>query len=124
MQKPIPLSPAPAALAKRGGYRAIYYFITSDQEVWLITLYDKVQQENLSTADTARVVKIIEAIQTQADLHFRRSAGRKYGVRGEAPNHPARVIYHRPIDIPIIDRAGFVCSVAQNGNQPVTRRSK
>jgi mRNA-degrading endonuclease RelE of RelBE toxin-antitoxin system len=49
---------------KRGGYRVIYYFVTSDQEVWLITIYDKVQQENLSAADTARVLKIIETIQT------------------------------------------------------------
>jgi hypothetical protein len=49
---------------KRGGYRVIYYFITADQAVWLITIYDKVQQETLSAADTARVLKIIAAIQT------------------------------------------------------------
>ena len=37
--------------------------MTSNQEVRLITIYDKVQQDNLSAADTARVLKIIEAIQ-------------------------------------------------------------
>jgi mRNA-degrading endonuclease RelE of RelBE toxin-antitoxin system len=52
------------ARGKRGGYRVIYYFVTADQAVWLITIYDKVQQENLSAADTARVLKIIETIQT------------------------------------------------------------
>ena len=41
----------------------MYYFVPTDQEVWLITIYDKVQQENLSAADTTRVLKIIEAIQ-------------------------------------------------------------
>jgi mRNA-degrading endonuclease RelE of RelBE toxin-antitoxin system len=51
------------ARGKRGGYRVIYYFVTADQEVWLLTIYDKVQQENLSAADTARVLNIIEAIQ-------------------------------------------------------------
>lgn len=50
---------------KRGGYRVIYYFVTSDQAVWLITIYDKVQLENLSASDTARVLKMIEAIQTE-----------------------------------------------------------
>jgi len=48
---------------KRGGYRVIYYFVTPNQDVWLITIYDKVQQENFSAADTTRVLKIIEAIQ-------------------------------------------------------------
>jgi mRNA-degrading endonuclease RelE of RelBE toxin-antitoxin system len=48
---------------KRGGYRVIYYFVAADRDVWLITIYDKVQQENLSVVDTARMLKIIEAIQ-------------------------------------------------------------
>ncbi len=49
---------------KRGGYRVIYYFLSTDNEVWLITIYDKVKQEDLSAAEIGRVLKIIEAIQT------------------------------------------------------------
>jgi len=47
---------------KRGGYRVIYYVITNENEVWLITIYDKVKQENLSADESTRVAKIIREI--------------------------------------------------------------
>ncbi|MBI5052221.1 MAG: hypothetical protein HZC38_05165 [Chloroflexi bacterium] len=50
------------ARGKRSGYRVIYYFITDENEVWLITIYDKVKQENLSSDESSRVAKIIREI--------------------------------------------------------------
>lgn len=50
------------AKGKRGGYRVIYYFITTENEVWLITIYDKVKQENISSDESARIAKIIREI--------------------------------------------------------------
>ena len=48
---------------KRGGYRVIYYFMFGD-EVWLITIYDKVSQEDLSPAEASRVRQLIEQIRS------------------------------------------------------------
>lgn len=47
---------------KRGGYRVVYYFPLGD-EVWLITIYDKVKQENLSAKETLRIANLIKEIQ-------------------------------------------------------------
>jgi len=49
---------------KRGGYRVIYYFAVGD-EVWLITIYDKVKQEDLSPDETARVAELVRKIQSE-----------------------------------------------------------
>lgn len=47
---------------KRGGYRVVYYLIEGNT-VWLITIYDKTQKENLSPSDEQRIRQLIEAIQ-------------------------------------------------------------
>jgi mRNA-degrading endonuclease RelE of RelBE toxin-antitoxin system len=46
---------------KRGGYRVIYYLVV-EQVVWLITIYDKVQKEDLSPTEKTRVLKLIQTI--------------------------------------------------------------
>ena len=50
-----------AGRGKRGGYRVIYYFIDGDT-VWLITIYDKVKQENLSSSEQSRIRQLVQAI--------------------------------------------------------------
>ena len=45
----------------RGSYRRIYYFWDGDA-VWLITIYDKVKQENLSPSEQSRVRQLIHEI--------------------------------------------------------------
>ncbi len=46
---------------KRGGYRVVYYLVEGDT-VWLITIYNKVQKENLSSVEEQRIRQLIEAI--------------------------------------------------------------
>lgn len=46
---------------KRGGYRVIYYFTDGDT-IWLITIYDKVKQENLSASEQSRISQLIQEI--------------------------------------------------------------
>jgi len=52
---------------KRGGLRVIYYYLTSDHQIWFFTLYDKDEAADL-TADEKKVLK--KAI--QAELEARR----------------------------------------------------
>lgn len=52
---------------KRGGLRVIYYYLTSDRQIWFFTLYDKDEAADL-TADEKKVLK--KAI--QAELEARR----------------------------------------------------
>lgn len=47
---------------KRGGYRVVYYFVL-ENTVWLITIYDKVQKENLSSEEEKIIQGLIEKIQ-------------------------------------------------------------
>jgi mRNA-degrading endonuclease RelE of RelBE toxin-antitoxin system len=42
---------------KRGGYRVVYYFVY-ENTVWLLTIYDKVQKEDLSPEEE----KIIQGL--------------------------------------------------------------
>lgn len=49
---------------KRGGYRVIYYLVV-EETVWLITIYDKVQKEDLSPAEKTRVLKLVQLIKNQ-----------------------------------------------------------
>jgi mRNA-degrading endonuclease RelE of RelBE toxin-antitoxin system len=49
---------------KRGGYRVIYYLALADT-VWLITIYDKVQKEDLTPDEAAQVAELIQAIRTK-----------------------------------------------------------
>jgi mRNA-degrading endonuclease RelE of RelBE toxin-antitoxin system len=48
---------------KRGGYRVVYYLALADT-VWLITIYDKVQKEDLTPDESAQVVDLIQAIRS------------------------------------------------------------
>ncbi len=49
---------------KRGSYRLIYYLFAQNT-IWLITVYDKVQTEDLSSAEKARVKELVRAIKQQ-----------------------------------------------------------
>jgi mRNA-degrading endonuclease RelE of RelBE toxin-antitoxin system len=49
---------------KSGGYRVIYYLFSQDT-VWFITVYDKVQTEDLSPAEKARVIELVQEIKRQ-----------------------------------------------------------
>ena len=58
---------------RRGGLRIIYYFFPTDQQIWLMTLYDKDEATDLTPKDK-RVLK--DAIETelrarQATRHLR-----------------------------------------------------
>jgi hypothetical protein len=46
---------------KRGGYRVTYYLFLADT-VWLITIYDKVQKEELTSAEKKQIHQLIQAI--------------------------------------------------------------
>ncbi|MCC6301118.1 MAG: type II toxin-antitoxin system RelE/ParE family toxin [Anaerolineales bacterium] len=48
---------------KRGGYRVVYYFVL-ENTVWLLTIYDKVQKENLSPEEEKIIQGLIEKIQS------------------------------------------------------------
>jgi len=48
---------------KRGGYRVVYYFVL-ENTVWLLTIYDKVQKENLSPEEEKNIQGLIEKIQS------------------------------------------------------------
>ena len=45
---------------KSGGVRVIYYWITADDQIVLLTLYGKGDQEDLTAAELKRIVKLIE----------------------------------------------------------------
>ena len=45
---------------KSGGVRVIYYWLTADHQIVLLTLYGKGEKENLSAAELKRIVKLIE----------------------------------------------------------------
>ena len=47
---------------KRGGYRVVYYFVL-ENTIWLITIYDKVQKENLSPEEEKIIQGLIQKIQ-------------------------------------------------------------
>jgi hypothetical protein len=46
---------------KSGSYRVIFYIYIADT-VWLITIYDEVQKEELTAAEKERIRYLIEAI--------------------------------------------------------------
>lgn len=47
---------------KSGGYRVVYYFVL-ENTVWFITIYDKVQKENLSPDEEKIIQGLIQKIQ-------------------------------------------------------------
>jgi len=50
---------------RRGGYRLVYYLFDRDH-VWLITIYDKVQKENLSPAEKGVIRRLVQQIREGA----------------------------------------------------------
>jgi hypothetical protein len=46
---------------KRGGLRVIYYCFLSDEEIWLLTLYDKDEAADLSKDEKDRLRRALEA---------------------------------------------------------------
>lgn len=55
---------------KRGGLRVIYYYLTADQQIWFVTLYDKDEAADL-TAEEKKVLK--KAIQAELEARRQRS---------------------------------------------------
>ncbi len=45
---------------KSGGVRVIYYWITADDQILMLTIYGKGEKEDLSAADLRRIVKLVE----------------------------------------------------------------
>lgn len=43
---------------KSGGFRVVYYFVDSDNKVFLMTIYSKTQKENLSENELLELLKI------------------------------------------------------------------
>lgn len=48
---------------KRGGYRVIYYLALADT-FWLMTIYDKVEKEDLTADATKQIAELVEAIRS------------------------------------------------------------
>jgi hypothetical protein len=57
---------------KRGGLRIIYYYLISDTQIWLMTLYDKDEIDDLSPTDK-------RALKAAIDEETRKRAARKAG---------------------------------------------
>jgi hypothetical protein len=45
---------------KRGGLRVIYYYLASDTQVWLITVYDKDETADLTSAERRALKSAID----------------------------------------------------------------
>ena len=54
---------------KRGGLRIIYYFFLADQQIWLMTLYDKDEASDLTAKQRKALRNALEA-----ELQARRAA--------------------------------------------------
>jgi mRNA-degrading endonuclease RelE of RelBE toxin-antitoxin system len=50
---------------KRGGYRMIYYLV-KENTIWLLTMYDKVQKEDLSQVEEKIISQVIQKIKEDA----------------------------------------------------------
>ena len=59
---------------KRGGLRAIYYYLLADSQIWLMTVYDKDTAADLSPAEK-RILKA--AIEKETRERARRRTGRR-----------------------------------------------
>jgi hypothetical protein len=53
---------------KRGGLRVIYYYLTTDHQIWFFTLYDKDEATDLTSSEKKALKKAI-----QAELEARRN---------------------------------------------------
>src|SRR3981189_3035919 len=54
---------------RRGGLRIIYYYFSADQQIWLMTLYDKDETSDLTTKEKKALKIAIDA-----ELHARQTA--------------------------------------------------
>jgi mRNA-degrading endonuclease RelE of RelBE toxin-antitoxin system len=61
---------------RRGGLRIIYYFFVSDQQIWLVTLYDKNEAADLTPKQKKTLKSAVEA-----ELQTRKSRQRARNVR-------------------------------------------
>ena len=43
--------------SKRGGYRVIYYYLDENNEIYLLTIYSKKEQENISKKEILEILK-------------------------------------------------------------------
>jgi hypothetical protein len=59
---------------KRGGLRVIYYYVITDRQVWLLTLYDKDEVVDLS-AKEKRLLKAAIDEEMRQRVRHRRSRG-------------------------------------------------
>jgi hypothetical protein len=59
---------------RRGGLRIVYYYFAKDQEIWLMTLFDKHEASDLSPQEK-KALKA--AIQAELDLREARRQGRR-----------------------------------------------
>lgn len=57
---------AKAGKGKSGGYRAIYYFFTEDVPIYLLAVYAKNQQIDLTAAQKARLTDLAEQLKASA----------------------------------------------------------
>lgn len=60
---------------RRGGLRIIYYSFSSDQQIWLITLYDKNEAADLTPKEKRALKSAVEA-ELKARQAKRRAPGR------------------------------------------------
>jgi hypothetical protein len=51
---------------KSGGYRAIYYYFTEDVPIYLLAIYAKNQQVDLTAAQKARLTDLAEQLKASA----------------------------------------------------------
>jgi mRNA-degrading endonuclease RelE of RelBE toxin-antitoxin system len=49
---------------KRGGYRVVYYLIEGNV-IWLLTIYDKVEKENLSPEEENIITQLVQKIKSR-----------------------------------------------------------
>ena len=54
---------------RRGGLRIIYYYFSADQQIWLMTIYNKDQASDLTPKEKKALKSAIEA-----ELHARQDA--------------------------------------------------
>lgn len=67
---------------RRGGLRIIYYFFETDQQIWLMTLYDKDEAADLTPKEKKMLKSAIE-MELQARQAKRHLRGMKSGRKGK-----------------------------------------
>jgi hypothetical protein len=57
-------------MGKRGGARVIYYYYNQSAPVYLLTVYSKSEQEDLSPAEKKVFQQVVRAIEIELKEHF------------------------------------------------------